>query len=305
MNKIDRTSQLTISALEALVAIADTGSFGAAAVELNCTQSGISHAIANLEKAIGARLLDRSRTGTTPTEVGVRTISKARVILRLANAMIPKSPQPSRGVVRLATYQSVATHLLPGILDHITRLHPGIQIVLDDGCIEREDVEHLVRAGAADLGIAHLPVGAGFSVQPFAEDDYVVVVKTGNRPSRRYFWQDLQKGDFIELRCSGAGSMLQRCRANGMKAKAVKSFTSVSTILAHIGTGPSYSVLPRLAIEPLPPGLDVVPLPHPAERTLAVIAARTKPSASVRAVMQALRQARELPVAASAIARMM
>ena len=198
------------------MAIADTGSFGAASVELNCTQSRISHAIANLESVIGARLLDRSRTGTTPTQVGASTIAKARQILRLADAIVPTGPQLLRGVVRLATYQSVATHLLPGILNDVTRQHPGVRIELDDGCVEREDVEHRVRADAADLGVAHLPVGAGFFVRPFAEDDYVVVVKTGDRPSQRFLWQDLQEGDFIELRCPGARSMLERCRANGM-----------------------------------------------------------------------------------------
>lgn len=276
MKKIDRTPRLKISELEALVAIADTGSFGAASAELNCTQSRISHAIANLENVIGARLLDRSRTGTTPTEVGTRTIIKAREILSLADAMVPKAPQLLQGVVLLATYQSVATHLLPGILNDITRLHPGIRIELDDGCVEREDVEHQVRAGVADLGVAHLPVGAGFFVRPFAEDDYVVVVKTGSRPSRRFFWQDLQEGDFIELRCSGARGLLERCRANGMTAKAVKSFSSVSTIMAHIKTERSFSILPRLAIEPLPEGLDIASLPHPAERTLAVIAPKGK-----------------------------
>jgi DNA-binding transcriptional LysR family regulator len=304
MKKLDRSSRPTISGLETLVAIADTGSFGAAAAELNCTQSRISHSIASLEKTIGARLLDRSRTGTTPTEIGSRTISQARKILRLADAMVPAAPQLLRGVVRLATYQSVATHLLPGILNDIARLHPDIRIELDDGCVEREDVEHRVRAGTADLGVAHLPVGAGFSVQPLAEDDYVVIVKTGNRPSRRYFWQDLQKGEFIELRCSGARSILERCRTNGMTAKAAKSFSSVSTIMAHVKTGRSFSVLPRLAIEPVPDGVDVVPLPHPAERTLAVIAKKSKSSASVRAVMRALLRTRELPIAASGVVRM-
>lgn len=304
MTKIDRSLRPKLSELEALVAIADTGSFGAASVELNCTQSRISHAIANLESVIGARLLDRSRTGTTPTQVGASTIAKARQILRLADAIVPTGPQLLRGVVRLATYQSVATHLLPGILNDVTRQHAGVRIELDDGCVEREDVEHRVRAGAADLGVAHLPVGPGFFVRPFAEDDYVVVVKTGDRPSQRFFWQDLQEGDFIELRCSGARSMLERCRANGMTAKAVKSFSSVSTIMAHVKNGRSFSILPRLAVEPLPEGLDVVPLPHPAERTLAVIAAKGKSSAAVRAVMKALHRTRQLPVAVSGLVRL-
>jgi hypothetical protein len=50
--------------------------------------------------------------------------------------------------------------------------------------------------------------------------------------------------------------------------------------------------------------VDIAALPHPAERTLAVIAKNGKPSASVRAVMRALLRKRELPVAASGVIRM-
>ncbi|HEX7648607.1 MAG TPA: LysR family transcriptional regulator, partial [Noviherbaspirillum sp.] len=63
--------------LEILVAVVDAGSFSAAATELDCTQSRISHAIAELERGVGTRLLERSRAGCMPTEAGLRVLQKA------------------------------------------------------------------------------------------------------------------------------------------------------------------------------------------------------------------------------------
>jgi DNA-binding transcriptional LysR family regulator len=288
-----------MSELQVLVAIADTGSFGGAAAELGCTQSRISHSIAALEGALANQLLERSRTGTAPTPIGHKVILKAREILKLAQSTMPSKSQTLSGVVRLATYQSVATHLLLPIIDALAIRHPHIRIEIDDGCIEREDVERRVRDGSADLGIAHLPVGAGLSIRPFAEDDYVVIVAGNHTPSKRYFWQDLERLDFIELRCSGSRSIVEKCHANGMRAKPTKSFSSVSTILAYVTKGRSFSILPRLSVEPLPAGVKVVDLPVNARRSLAIILPRQQAGAKERAVLQTFRQLRgfQQPVA--------
>lgn len=144
----------SLSELEALIAIADTGSFSAAAAELDCTQSRISHAIAKLESSIGLQILERSRTGTLPTAAGTQIVTKAREILVIVDSMISLRTEPLQGTVRLATYQSVATHILPSILDDVSRRHPAIRIEVDDGCVEREDAERRLRDGSADLGIA-------------------------------------------------------------------------------------------------------------------------------------------------------
>jgi len=285
--------------LEVLIAIADAGSFGGAAAELDCTQSRISHAIAALEGVLGVQLLQRSRSGTVPTPAGRSVIVEARKILGLAQRMTAAKSTALSGVVRLATYESVATHLILPIIDALAVRHPGLQIELDDGCLEREDVERRVRDGSADLGVGHLPVGAGLSIRPFAEDNYVVIVADRHIPSKRYFWQDVERLEFVELRCSGSRSTVAKCRAAGMTAKPLKSFSSVSTILAHVTRGRSFSILPRLSVEPLPAGLRVVDLPVSASRSLAIVLPKGPIAAKERAVLEGFRQLKRLqePVA--------
>lgn len=52
-------AKITLNQLEMLVSAVDFGGFSAASAELGCTQSRISHAVAELERLVGARLLIR------------------------------------------------------------------------------------------------------------------------------------------------------------------------------------------------------------------------------------------------------
>src|SRR5215471_19267942 len=66
--------------LEALLAVAEAGSFTAAADRLHTVQSNVSEHVRQLEKELGVQLLVRGRRGTAPTEFGVRVIDRARAV---------------------------------------------------------------------------------------------------------------------------------------------------------------------------------------------------------------------------------
>ena len=71
---------MDIRQLEALLAVAEEGSFTAAADRLHTVQSNVSGHVHQLEAELGVQLLVRSRRGTVPTEFGVRVIDRARAI---------------------------------------------------------------------------------------------------------------------------------------------------------------------------------------------------------------------------------
>src|SRR5882672_11251636 len=71
---------IDIRQLEALLAVAEEGSFTAAADRLHTVQSNVSEHVRQLEADLGVQLLVRSRRGTVPTEFGVRVIDRARAI---------------------------------------------------------------------------------------------------------------------------------------------------------------------------------------------------------------------------------
>lgn len=268
-----RDWQPTLAQLRALVAVAHSGSFSTAAAELGVTQSGLSHAVAALETGLECVLLHRTRRGVSLTPAGERVLTRAREILTLTESLpaLAAATDDVRGTVRVACFRSVATHVLPVILGRLAAQHPGVRVEVDDGCQEREDVERAVLSGRADLGIAHLPVAERLQVWPLASDAYVLTVPDALALPANPAWSDLDALAFVGLHCSGARRVLDACRQDGLRHEPMLQLREDSSILAMVAGGAAFSILPRLAVEPLPPGVAVRPLPLAQPRPLGVI----------------------------------
>jgi len=72
--------RLKLRDLDILAAVVQAKGMGRAASNLNISQSAISKAVADLEHALGVRLLDRSRRGIEPTAYGQALISRGVVL---------------------------------------------------------------------------------------------------------------------------------------------------------------------------------------------------------------------------------
>jgi DNA-binding transcriptional LysR family regulator len=263
-----------LNQLEMLVAVADTGGFGAAAAQLECTQSRISHGITELEATLGARLLIRSRTGCVPTQAGQRVLATARHMLRLASGLRNDAAPGGdiAGHVRIACFRSIATHVLPHTLEALASAFPGIRVDIDDSFEEREAVATAVREGRADIGIAQLPVAAELVAHDFVADAYVLVVPASLRLQLPVSWDQLKDLNYLQLNCSGALAILAQCRKAGFNAQPSRLLTTDSSIVAMVRQGLGFTILPRLAVFPLPDGVNAVPLPFAAKRSFAVVA---------------------------------
>ncbi|WP_229503881.1 LysR family transcriptional regulator [Massilia putida] len=288
---------MKLSQLQMLVAVADHGSFSAAAAELDCTQSRISHAIAELERELGTRLLARSHGGSLPTEAGLRVLDKARQMLRLEDSLraCARTDDAIEGRVRVACFRSIGTHLLPYAAEALAARHPGLVLDIDDACNDRLEVIDALRAGRADVGIAQLPVEDGFIVHPYVADDYMLVVPAARRFDAPVTWDQLDGLPFIRLGCSGADAILARCRAAGLVASAERTLSNDTSIAAMVARGMGWSILPRLATFPEGDEVQVLPLPIPARRQFALAGPRTAmASRAVKAVLGVLRDRRLL-----------
>jgi DNA-binding transcriptional LysR family regulator len=291
----DFDGQMKLSQLKMLVAVADSGSFGAAAAQLDCTQSRISHAIGELERDLGVRLLTRTRDGSSPTDVGRRVIEKARQMMRLEAGLVEaaRDGRELAGQVRIACFRSVGTHLLPHALEALAQEYPGIRIDIDDGCDERGDVTHAVLQGRADIGIAQLPVEPGLVWQSYLFDNYRLVLPASARLANAGGWPDTQGLPFIQLACSGAQAILERCRGAGFVAEPGRMLSNDTSIAAMVGRGMGYSILPELSVFPKSEEVQTLALPIPARREFVVAGlAETMRSPVVKAVARFLRDKR-------------
>lgn len=286
---------MKLSQLRMLVAVVDAGSFSAAAVQLDCTQSRISHAIGELERTLGARLLTRTREGSTPTDAGQRVLEKARQMLRLEASMMETVRADSQlaGQVRIACVRSVGTHLLPHAVAALAQEYPGIRIDIDDGCDERDDVPKAILSGRADIGIAQRPLEHELVWHTYAHDRYVMVLPASLKLSTRDGWPETNNLPFLEMACSGARAILARCRAAGFTAQPDRTLANDTSIAAMVGRGIGYSILPELSVFPKPEDVQLLPLPIPAEREFVVAGTpQAMRSPVVKAVVRVLRDKR-------------
>lgn len=121
--------RLKLQDLNVLMTVVQAGSMRKAATLLNTSQPAISRSVADLEDAIGARLLDRNPQGVEPTEYGRALLDGGAAMfdeLRLAVKNIECLADPTAGEVRIACNAILATSFLAAVIDRVSRRHPRI-----------------------------------------------------------------------------------------------------------------------------------------------------------------------------------
>ncbi|MFZ6747191.1 LysR family transcriptional regulator [Undibacterium sp. JH2W] len=122
--------------MKALVAVADTGSFSAAAERLGQTPSGISRSISRLEAQLGMTLMTRTTRKLEITEEGHWLLQRARKILcdidDTEEQMTARLSQPS-GLVRVNAATPTLDHLLATLVADFLDAYPLIRLELVSG----------------------------------------------------------------------------------------------------------------------------------------------------------------------------
>ena len=121
--------QLDSLQLKSFIAIADTGTFSAAAKTVGRTQSALTLQIQKLEGDLGCQLFDRSARRVSLTEQGELFLGYARKIIQLQWEAFSKLKEPDiEGEIRLGTPEDFATHYLPNVLASFRQHHPRVQL---------------------------------------------------------------------------------------------------------------------------------------------------------------------------------
>ncbi|NJO42318.1 MAG: LysR family transcriptional regulator [Cyanobacteria bacterium RU_5_0] len=264
---------IKLSQLRCLVAVAKSGNFSEAALNLSVSQSAVSHAIASLEDELGVVLLSRGRHGATLTPIGEQVVCHAQEVLRLIE-VIGKEASLSKGLeggqVRISSVRSAATHLLPEVIAKFRQRYPGISVTIME---HRGDdrIEQALREGRADVGIICLPPSPDLQTWDLLRDEYIALLPPDAKvPNNQLTWDHLATYPLIMPPHSDYCAVLVRVHLTGLQqpVNAAYEIREDSTIVSMVMQGLGATIIARLAAEPLPPDVQIYRLPVPLERVI-------------------------------------
>lgn len=135
------------------IAIAETGSFQAAAKKLRIAQPSLSRAIRILEDTLECRLFERSRRGVQLTGAGEQLLSFAKDLLRqtaLAQRTLITQAKGVRGIVRVGTHEILLQMLGPQLIKQLRREAPQLTLELSS-TFSVNTLEQQLASGEADI----------------------------------------------------------------------------------------------------------------------------------------------------------
>lgn len=273
---------LEVRHLAALVAVVEEGTFGAAAGRLGYTQAAVSQQVATLERIAGVTLLDRA-PGRRPdglTAAGRALHRHALAVLarvRSAQADLAALEGERAGTLRLGTYASVGSRILPDVTRAFLAAWPDIEIQLTDGANDTELLS-LVESGELDISFAMLPVSDGpFEVVEVLRDPYVLVVPRESELPDVLHPDDLDGLPLIGFRtCRDAVRVEAQLRAHGVQPSTVFRSDDNGTVQGLAAAGIGHGLIPRLAADPADPRTRILAVDGLAPRRLGIVRHRDR-----------------------------
>ena len=247
-------TQPTLRQLSFLIAIADHGSFVSAAEQSSIAQPSLSAAIKELEIILGARLVERGRSGATLTPAGETAVVMARSILAAVDQLgeaVKGAAEPLTGPFRLGVIPTIAPFLLPQILPKTRAAFPKLKLYLREDLTAR--LVDGLRAHTLDCALIALPYEAqGIDTMALFDDEFLFVGLPEHALSRKPHLQmsDLE-GEQVLLLEDGhclrdhAIGVCGLVKPGQEEVRATSLFTLVQMAAGGLGV----SLLPRMAAD--------------------------------------------------------
>ncbi|MFC5946857.1 LysR family transcriptional regulator [Pseudonocardia lutea] len=284
--------RFTLRQLAYFVAVAETGSISAAAVNQHVSESAISTALTELERALGSQLCVRRRArGVELTASGRHLVGRAADLLRDAAALSSLAEDPVSGTVSLGCTSGLAPLLLPPIVDACATELSSVRLDLD-----LRDTQALLAeldSGAVDLAVvSNLQLLADVSTHVLLPTPLHVVLHADHRlaDAPEVDLRELATEPFILLETSpGAHHALETFARAGVTPDIRYRTTSFELVRSLVGRGLGYSLQvlrPHgdLTYEGLPLAPRPVALPSAGEAVVLAWTPRRRLSPAARAV---------------------
>jgi DNA-binding transcriptional LysR family regulator len=252
--------RMKLQDLHVLMTVVQAGSMGKAAQRLNTVQPAISRSIAELEHALGVRLLDRHRQGVEPTEYGRALLDCGVAVfddLRRGVKNIEFLADPTAGEVRIGSSAFLAESFVSAVIDRLSRRYP--RIVFHLVATPTETLHRELSERNIDL-LIHRRLGLfteeQFGFEILYDDSYVVVAGAQN--------------PWVRRRRNALGSVFAEAfRASGLDYPRTTVFTILPAVrIGLLATGRFLTIFPASVLRfPVKrPELKVLPVELPIAR---------------------------------------
>ncbi|WP_092979478.1 LysR family transcriptional regulator [Actinopolyspora lacussalsi] len=292
---------LDVRRMQVLRAVVNSGSVSAAANNLGYTPSAISQQLSTLEREAGLSLLEKVGRGVRPTAAGTMLAERAgdlSELLSKTESELAGMRAGDSGVLRLRFFQSASVALIPPAVAAFRDRYPRVRLDLgmqEEGMLDR------VAEGDADLAVIvvgrDVPSVSGVRLLHLVDEPYRVVLPVGH---------PLCSEEYIDLARLSEESWIQDSVGSGPCAESLYDAFAAAGFTPHlalesdspqssqgfVAAGMGISLVPRLGLDPVHPGVEVRPLrnPEPVRRIHVAVRESVVHAPNTAALLQVLRE---------------
>ena len=262
---------MSIQKYRAFVTAAELCSFTKAAEQLGYTQSAVSRMVADLEDEWNINLFERNKKQLKLTSDGIAMLPYAR---NVSNEYVKMKRQAEalhgleKGLIRIGTFSSVATHWLPNIIRKFQEDYPGIEYELLLG--DYTEIEEWIMSGRVDCGFLRLPTTNKMDAVFLERDELKAIIPEHHDMAEAEIFplEKLCSEPFMLLEKGAKAEISQLFEKHGMKPDVRFTTWDDYAVMSMVESGLGVSILPELILKRIPYRVKSKPLDVDAFRNI-------------------------------------
>ncbi len=258
---------------EIFLKVAELGNITMAAEALSYTQSGVSHAIAAMEREAGCTLFHRSKFGVTLTEQGKQLVPLVQELINRQHALDQAMDALSNrvaGTLRVGSFTSFTAIWMPKLIKDFTKQFPEAEIELTNGTYR--DRENVIREGKMDCGFLSSVENDPLDFTPLF-DDPMMVIAASNHPlanKESVPLRELRKFPLIS-QFQGSDHDVQKIfRKAKIRPQTKYILDDDISVMGMVSQGEGVALMPKMMLQTASFDLSCIPLDSPQHRTIGI-----------------------------------
>lgn len=245
----------TLRQLQYLKLLAEHGSFSRAAEAAHVSQPALSAGVQELERILGAPVVERTRGAVLLTAVGAEAVKRAEDVLARTEDLVEaarNAGRPLSGRFRLGVIPTVAPFLLPAKLPGLRDAYPKLKLFIREDLTPR--LIAALKAGHVDAAVIALPYEAsGIEHSRIGDDEILAAAPTDHPLAQAATVRpgSLKSDDLILLEDGHClrDQALAALDIDPPRGDDVFAATSLHTLVQMVGSGLGVSFLPSMAVK--------------------------------------------------------